>query len=101
MELRITRLSLMVPCSTPSLVGGLVSLLLALVGRSALGGVEPVSSGPNSTLLSITALPSAAAIRLVRRLWTGLLVLLGVCSALGVVGELWVISSIISGVSGT
>ena len=103
MELRITRLSLRSYCSTPSLLGGLLSLLLALVSRVVLGGgIEPVSSlEPKTCLLSFTAHPSAAIIRLFKRRWTGVLVLLGVCSALDGGGELLVISFIASGVAGT
>ena len=77
--------------------------MLALVCRVVLGGgLELVSSlEPNSFLLSFTAHPSAAMIRSFKRRWTGVLVLLGVCSALDGEGELLVISFIASGVSGT
>ena len=74
--------------------------MLALVCRVILGGgIELVSSvEPKSTLLSFTAHPSAAMIRSFKQRWTGVLVLLGVCSALDGGGELLVIYS---GVSGT
>ena len=65
------------------------------------GGIEPVSSGPILILNSFNALPSAAVIRSASRRWTGVLVLLGVCSALAGVGGLAVISLAGSGDTGT
>ena len=74
--------------------------MLALVCCEPGGGVEPVSSGPILILLSFKALPSAAVIQSASQRWTGVLVLLGVGSALVGGGELAVISSMASGVSG-
>ena len=80
--------------------GSFLSLLLALVCHAGVGGgIELASSGPQVILKSFGALLYAAVIHSANRHWTGVLVLLGVCSVLAGVGWLEVITG--SGYTGT
>ena len=71
-----------------NLAGGFLSLLLCLVCRAGVGGgIELVSTGPIVILKSFGAHPSTAVIRSASQRYAGVLVLLGVCSALAGVGR--------------
>ena len=65
------------------------------------GGIEPISSGPFFILKSFIALPSATVTRTANQRGTGVLVLMGVSSALGVGEGLAVGLLAASGVFGT